>query len=148
MIRLARTADVPAIVGLLDTLFEQEADFAPDAGRQRRGVEMILADPAVGRILVCESGGEIVGMVNLLVTVSTAEGGPAAWLEDMVVSPARRGEGIGKELLEAATEFASLRGATRITLLTDRGNEAAQRFYRRHGFRESAMVPMRRSLEG
>jgi ribosomal protein S18 acetylase RimI-like enzyme len=87
-------------------------------------------------------------MVNLLVTVSTAEGGPAAWLEDMVVSPARRGEGIGKELLEAATEFASLRGATRITLLTDRGNEAAQRFYRRHGFRESAMVPMRRSLEG
>ena len=146
IIRLARPDDVPSIVSLLGRLFGQEADFEPDPERQRRGVEMIIADPSVGRILVCESGGEVVGMTSLLLTVSTVEGGPAAWLEDMVVAPDRRGDGVGRELLEAALELATVRGATRVTLLTDRTNDVAQAFYRRHGFRESAMIPMRRSI--
>jgi GNAT superfamily N-acetyltransferase len=146
IIRLARPDDVPSIVSLLAQLFGQEADFSPDPDRQRRGVEMIISNPSVGRILVCESGGEVVGMTSLLLTVSTAEGGPAAWLEDMIVAPDCCGAGVGRELLEAALEFATLRGATRITLLTDRTNEGAQAFYRQHGFSESAMIPMRRSF--
>jgi ribosomal protein S18 acetylase RimI-like enzyme len=146
IIRLARPDDVPAIVSLLGRLFGQEADFKPDPDRQRRGVAMILSDPSAGRILVCESGGEIVGMASLLMTVSTAEGGPAAWLEDMIVAPDCCGDGVGRELLEAALELATVRGATRVTLLTDRDNEKAQAFYRRNGFRESAMIPMRRSI--
>jgi GNAT superfamily N-acetyltransferase len=146
IIRFARAKDVPSIVALLHELFGQEADFTPDAERQARGVRLILEDPSVGRILVCESEGAVVGMASILFTVSTAEGGPAAWLEDMVVDPSRRGAGIGRQLLEAALELASVGGATRVTLLTDRSNGKAQAFYARHGFRESAMIPMRRKV--
>ncbi|HYQ38837.1 MAG TPA: GNAT family N-acetyltransferase, partial [Pseudomonas sp.] len=37
-------------------------------------------------------------------------------------------------------------GCQRITLLTDADNAAAQRFYARHGFGPSPMIPLRRLL--
>lgn len=106
----------------------------------------ILADPSIGRILVCDRGGTVAGMVSLLFTVSTSEGAPAAWLEDMFVAPEHRGAGVGQELLEAALLFAGAAGMARVTLLTDRSNTRARRFYARNRFRESSMVPMRREI--
>ncbi|MGH8602944.1 MAG: GNAT family N-acetyltransferase, partial [Gammaproteobacteria bacterium] len=85
--------------------------------------------------------------VNVLFTVSTALGGPVALLEDMVVHPEYRGGGAGSRLLQAAINLAESSGCYRITLLTDRTNESAQRFYKRHGFTLSDMVPMRLSFE-
>ena len=67
-------------------------------------------------------------------------------LEDMVVSSQARGAGVGSELLDQAISFARAQGCKRITLLTDRENESAQRFYDKKGFVVSGMVPMRRSL--
>lgn len=87
------------------------------------------------------------GMVNLLFTISTALGGRVAILEDMVVRPGYRSCGAGSKLLQAAMDFAKSAGCHRITLLTDRANESAQRFYKRHGFTLSEMVPLRLSLE-
>jgi len=85
-------------------------------------------------------------MVSILFTVSTAEGGRAAWLEDMIVHPGRRGQGIGERLLDEAKSGARAAGCSRITLLTDASNNAAMRFYGRAGFVCSEMVPMRMSL--
>jgi len=87
-------------------------------------------------------------MVSLLFLPSTALGGRVALLEDMVVQPDARGGGAGSRLLAAATEFARSAGCLRITLLTDAHNAAAQRFYGRHGFARSAMIPMRLLLGG
>ena len=106
----------------------------------------ILADPDAGRALVLRDGAAVVGMVCLLFLPSTALGGRVALLEDMVVRPGRRGQGAGSRLLEAAVATARAAGCLRITLLTDGDNAAGQRFYARHGFRRSAMVPMRLAL--
>jgi GNAT superfamily N-acetyltransferase len=138
--------DVPRLCELLGHLFAQEADFRPDPDRQAAGLRLILADPTRGRILVAREAGRVVGMVSLLFTISTALGGPAVLLEDMVVDPARRGAGIGGALLRAAIDDARAGGFRRITLLTDRANAAAMRFYRRAGFEPSAMVPLRLEL--
>ncbi len=146
-VRFATFDDIPAVILLLTELFTQEVDFSPDVERQRRGVERILSSPSVGRIFVCERNAQVVGMVSLLFSVSTAEGGPAAWLEDMVVAPGHRNRGIGGALLEHVLRLANREGFSRITLLTDRANERAQRFYARHGFELSGMVPMRISLK-
>jgi len=136
-------ADVPQLCELLSLLFEQESDFVPDARRQARGLEMIVSQPEVGRIFCAAEGGNLVGMVSVLFTVSTAEGGRAAWLEDMIIHPARRGGGIGGQLLQTAIAGAKNAGCTRITLLTDDTNTAAQEFYRRAGFVRSQMIPLR-----
>jgi GNAT superfamily N-acetyltransferase len=139
----AALEDIPQLCALLTVLFTQEADFSPDEGRQREGLRRIIADPDAGRILVLRDGTGIVAMVNLLFSISTARGGRVAILEDMVVRPQARGKGAGSQLLRAAIAFAQAQGCSRITLLTDRSNEAAMRFYRRHGFADSAMTPMR-----
>jgi len=142
----ATPQDIPALCDLLDLLFAQEADFTPDRAKQERGLRLILDDVRVGAILVARDGAHVVGMVNLLFTVSTAEGARAMMLEDMIVRPDHRGQGVGLALIEAAIARAAAKGCARITLLTDEDNTQAQWFYGRAGFRRSAMIPMRRAI--
>jgi len=142
----AAAADIPQLCELLGLLFAQEADFTPNAEQQTGGLEMIVGHPDVGRLYCAREGNSVVGMVSILFTVSTAQGGRAALLEDMVVHPARRGEGIGRRLLDEAIGRAREAGCKRITLLTDVTNESAMRFYGRAGFVPSRMVPLRISL--
>jgi GNAT superfamily N-acetyltransferase len=85
-------------------------------------------------------------MINLLYTISTALGERVGILEDMVVSPTVRGSGVGAKLLTYAIEFAKEKGCKRLTLLTDKDNLNAQRFYQQHGFSISSMIPLRISL--
>jgi GNAT superfamily N-acetyltransferase len=146
-ITLANTADIPALCDLLSLLFSQEADFEPNREAQRRGLALIINNPDIGLIVVAREDNEIIGMVNLLYTVSTALGDRVAILEDMIVCPSARGSGVGSELLEQAIEFARCNGCKRITLLTDSTNQSAQRFYQKHGFGSSAMIPLRLSLD-
>lgn len=142
----ATIADVPQLSDLLQILFAQEADFEPDPTRQQRGLRSIIEQPDAGRIYCARRGKQVVGMVSLLFTISTAEGNRAAWLEDMVVHPDQRGRGIGKDLLRHAMARAKALGCSRITLLTDQTNRLAMQFYQRAGFTRSAMVPFRRRL--
>jgi len=146
IVDVATPFDIPRLNELLTLLFTQETDFTPDAGKQAIGLGRIIADPGVGHILVLRNRGEIVAMVNLLYTVSTALGERVAILEDMIVHPDHRGGGAGSRLLRAAIEFARGEGCRRITLLTDHDNSGAIRFYRNHGFQKSAMVPLRMML--
>jgi GNAT superfamily N-acetyltransferase len=139
----ARLADIPELVELLLVLFAQEAEFSPAPEKHAAGLSAILSRPEVGLILVARSESCLLGMVSLLFTVSTAEGGPVCVLEDMVVLPEYRGQSVGSKLLVAAIQTAQSRGFLRVTLLTDRANERALRFYESHGFHKSAMVPLR-----
>lgn len=143
----ANREDIPALCELLRLLFTQEAEFQSDLTLQSVGLQQIIDSPEHGQILVLREGSSLVGMVNLLFTISTALGSRVAILEDMVVHADYRGSGAGSKLLQAAIVFGRSVGCRRITLLTDRTNESAQRFYRRHGFKLSEMVPMRLLLE-
>ena len=139
----ATVEDIPQLCELLALLFDQEAEFRPDSELQTVGLRQIIDFPERGRILALREGQSVIGMVNLLFTVSTALGGRVAILEDMVVRPGCRRKGVGSMLLKEAVAFAESAGCLRITLLTDASNTSAQRFYRRHGFNASDMVPMR-----
>lgn len=142
----ATPADIPDLCLLLSLLFAQEAEFTPNTQAQTKGLTEIMRNPALGTILVARNADGVMGMVNLLFSVSTALGEKVAWLEDMVVAPQARGEGIGSQLLTQAIAHARSQGCRRMTLLTDGNNAAAQHFYAQHGFSRSEMLPMRLSL--
>lgn len=139
----ATMADIPELCDLLELLFTQEAEFRPDRSLQTAGLQQIIDFQDRGRILVLRQGASLIGMVSMLFTISTALGGRVAQLEDMVLDTGYRGRGMGTALLEAAIDLAKSHGGQRITLLTDRTNQSAQRVYERHGFSLSEMVPMR-----
>jgi ribosomal protein S18 acetylase RimI-like enzyme len=142
-IQTATVEDIPQLVELLGTLFEQEPEFHPIAERQRCALEQLLSMPNKGQVLVVKRRTRCVAMVSLLETISTAEGGLAVLLEDFVVATDCRGQGIGRRLMNFALEECRSRGITRVTLLTDRDNSKAQRFYVEAGFYASKMVPFR-----
>ncbi len=91
----------------------------------------IISNPDAGCIIKATADGKIIGMVNLLFTISTYTGGRVAILEDMVVLPEYRGSGTGAMLLQATKERVKLEDCTRITLLTDGSNTGAQKFYKK-----------------
>ena len=119
VIEQATLEDLPEMTDLLIDLFTHEGDFIPDRSKQMRGLQLILEQPNRGRIFVLREAGRIVGMINLLFTISTAEGGFVILLEDVIVHHAFRAHGFG-----------SL-------------NDGGHRFFKRHGFVESKMMPMR-----
>ena len=139
----ARAAELPQLVELLGILFAQEHEISPDARKQRRGLRLILKSPAIGRIYVARDGARVLGMVSILRSISTAEGGPVGLLEDLVVRPECRGEGLGARLLAYAIAQSRAAGLLRLILLTDGDNFGAQRLYARAGFARSQMLPMR-----
>jgi len=143
IIEPATEADLDELSELVGELFAQESDFRPNKEKQLRGLRLIFEQPNRGRVFVLRREGAIVGMINLLFTISTAEGGFVILLEDLVVHKGYQGKGYGSMLLNHAIEFARQKNFLRITLLTDRPENLAQEFFRRHGFHESSMIPMR-----
>jgi ribosomal protein S18 acetylase RimI-like enzyme len=143
----ATPKDLQQMVELLGVLFEQEAEFRPDAAKQMQALEAILANPVIGRLYVAREARRVLAMASLLYTVSTVEGGKAAWFEDLVVHPDERNRGIGEALLKHVVAQARADGVRRITLLTDMQNERAQAMYRRVGFVGSPMRPMRLKIK-
>jgi len=143
VIEPATQADLDELSGMLSGLFAQESDFRPDNDKQLRGLRLIFEQPSRGRVFVLRRDGAIVGMINLLFTISTAEGGFVMLLEDLVIHKEYQGKGYGAKLLQYAIDFAKQKNFLRITLLTDRPENVAQAFFRKHGFVESSMIPMR-----
>jgi len=142
-IEAATEADLDELSDLLGELFSEESDFRPNKEKQLRGLRLIFEQPNRGRVFVLRRDKAIVGMINLLFTISTAEGGFVVLLEDLVIHREFRDQGYGSQLLEHAINFARQKNFLRITLLTDRPEMRSQAFFRRHGFHESAMMPMR-----
>jgi GNAT superfamily N-acetyltransferase len=143
---MARHDELPQLVALLGLLFSEEAEFTPDPAKQATALQMLVPESSAGAVFVAREGGRAVAMASLVYTVSTAEGGRAALFEDLIVHPAHRGRGVATALVRFVIEEARRRGILRLTLLTDMQNERAQALYRKLGFADSSMKPMRLRL--
>src|SRR5512143_102522 len=95
-IDFATESDLPAMADLLHELFTLESDFRPEREKQIAGLKLILDTPAIGQLFVLRVDGEVAGMANALITVSTAQGTRVLLLEDVIVSKRFRGGGLGR----------------------------------------------------
>lgn len=143
----ATLADIPALVTLLDALFNIEQDFSADHTKQTAGLRMLIESPERGTIQVARTtNSELVGMVSAQLVISTAEGAPSAWVEDMVVDQRFRAQGVGRLLLNSALDWAKEKGATRAQLLVDIDNAPAVGYYDHLGWSPSRMGMRRKRL--
>ena len=149
-IERARDTDIEALSALLGQLFEIESDFAADRTKQCRGLELLLAQPDDrAAVMIARSDDDtVIGMASAQIVISTAEGAPSAWIEDVFVRDARRGEGIARLLVGELLTWAQARGATRAQLLADEANTRALGFYGHLGWRATELSAWRFSLPG
>lgn len=140
--RPAQLGDLPQIAALQGQLFAIEHDFTPDSSRQLAALKLMLPREDI-LLWVAEAQLEdetrVVGFCSVQSLISTAEGGPAGLVEDLVVAPDWQHLGLGRRLLEGAEAWARRRGMSRLHLLADEANLAAQEFYLHMGWERGNM---------
>jgi ribosomal protein S18 acetylase RimI-like enzyme len=94
-----------------------------------------LVESDTSTLLVATSeSGAIVGTLTL--ATFRIPTGLRAWIEDVVVDEAARGQGVAEDLTHYALELARARGASSVELTSRPSREAANRLYLRLGFVE------------
>jgi ribosomal protein S18 acetylase RimI-like enzyme len=97
------------------------------------GIAAVASSPAV-TVLLARSDGRITGSLSLvLFRIPT---GLRAWIEDVVVDEAARGQGIGAILTREALRLAREAGVRTVDLSTRPSRVAAGRLYEREGFKQ------------
>ncbi|PLX49275.1 MAG: GNAT family N-acetyltransferase [Desulfobulbaceae bacterium] len=142
-IRPAGITDIDDLLSLLHLLFSIEKDFVFDTARVRHGLALMLASKQ-SVVLVAEESGQVIGMCTGQLTISTAEGGPALLVEDVVVRQGQQGRGVGRALLHALEGWARSRDIGRLQLLADRNNDPALAFYTKLGWQATELICLRR----
>ena len=156
LIRPATSADLEALGRLGALLVRTHHDFDPDrfiavTPRTEQGYRSFFGsqlDKPNILLHVAERDGQVIGY-----TYAGIEGndwmalrGPAGVLYDILIDPAHRGQGVGRELLDATLKALEAKGVPRVVLSTAERNEAAQRLFARAGFRRT-MIEMTRELQ-
>jgi GNAT superfamily N-acetyltransferase len=132
-IRRIERDDVPAVVRLVHELadYEREADSCHLTEEQLEAVLFCDSPALFGH--VAEVDGEVVGIALWFLSFSTWRGVHGIYLEDLYVSPAQRGSGLGKALLAALARECVDRGYARLEWAVLNWNEPAIGFYRSLG---------------
>ena len=94
-------------------------------------IEALVAWPG-NTLLVARVDGEIVGSLTLVIFPIPT--GTRAWIEDVVVDEAARGQGVGATLTTEAVRLARASGARTVDLTSRPARAAANRLYERLGF--------------
>jgi GNAT superfamily N-acetyltransferase len=133
-IRNAAPADVPQIMFFVKELaeFEREADKVV-ATEELLHQAMFGDDRPAAEAVIAEIDGKPVGMALFFHNFSTWTGWRGLYLEDLYVTPAARGAGVGTALLKHLAGIALDRGCTRFEWAVLDWNTAAIDFYRAMG---------------
>ena len=100
-----------------------------------RALELFLARPETGFVWLAYDGAEPVAVCVVCFAISTSAGALVAKLDDVVVKHGWQGRGIGSAHLAALKDELRSLGVKRIDTAVHLQNQAARRFYERHGFR-------------
>jgi ribosomal-protein-alanine N-acetyltransferase len=129
-LRLARPADATIIANLSRDLIEYGLHWRWTAMR----VSASIRAPEVNVLVACRDA-------NIAGFAIMRYGEDDAHLDLLAVAPAYQRTGIGRQLLEWLEKCAVVAGIFTIALEVRAGNEGAQRFYERLGYRTHAHLP-------
>lgn len=133
-IRPATFADEEPFLGLVEQLFEPPGGTPPGYTRERgsRGFRWAVEN-ADADVLLALDGERLVGLASVYADIESIRYGRRCWLQDLVVDRKTRSAGVGKALLDAASEWAREHGCTHLELASGMGRKDAHRFYEREG---------------
>lgn len=130
-VRPMTSSDLPAFLGLVDSLADYERLRRPDAQARERLARDVLADPPRFSCLLAERAGRIVGYAAFFETYSTFLAQPTLYLEDIFVLEEERSRGLGRAFMVELAREAVRRGCGRIEWQVLTWNRPAIAFYER-----------------
>jgi GNAT superfamily N-acetyltransferase len=133
VIRRARPEDVPQIYALIRELAEYERSLAEVVATQDQVASSLFGPEPAVFAHVAEHEGSVVGFALWFLNYSTWLGTHGIYLEDLYVTPAMRGHGIGKALLAELAATCVRRGYGRLEWWVLDWNAPAIGFYRSIG---------------
>ena len=99
----------------------------------RNNLAELLHDPRYGLICLVREKDNPVAYLVICFDFSLEYRGKGAWIDELFVEPAHRGQGIGTRLLDLAETVSSEHGAQTLHLEVNHGNRAIE-LYRRRAF--------------
>jgi len=141
-IRRARPDDLAQLCRLVADFYQVDGhEF--DAARVRAALSPLLRDDQHGQVWVA-CADRLVGYAVVTWSYSLESGGRDCVLDELYAETP--GQGVGAALLRRAIDEARSAGAAAMYLETEVPNDAARRFYGRHGFAADDSVWMHRPL--
>lgn len=132
VVREAALEDVDRVTTMYEWLFAPPG-ARPDHWDPHRAAaalgRAVTSDTVI--VLIATLGDEFVGICTAYADIESVRFGGRVWVEDLAVHPHQRSLGIGKQLLDAARQWARARGATTLQLDSADARTAAHRFYER-----------------
>lgn len=132
-IRAAEVRDVPLILRLVRELAEFEREPGAVVATEDMLSAALFGDRPAAEAVIAEHDSEAVGFALFFQNFSTWTGRPGLYLEDLYVTPAARGLGVGTALLHHLAGIALDRGYGRFEWAVLDWNEPAIAFYRSMG---------------
>jgi ribosomal protein S18 acetylase RimI-like enzyme len=139
-IRPANSADLESVLALL-RIYCDEANTPLSDQHLLAGLVPLLAENQHGVVLVAEEE-KIIGYSILTWGWGIESGGMEALVDEMLIHPSRRGEGIGEMLLQATLERAKQAGVKVVFLETEKDNPRSRKLYSKVGFEEESSIWM------
>ena len=132
-IRPAVPADVPLILGFIRELAVYEKAESEVVATEGQIHASLFGDTPAAHALVCRIDGVACGFALYFFNYSTWQGRRGLYLEDLYVSPAQRGAGAGKAMLQQLARIAVAGGCGRFEWSVLDWNRPAIDFYRAIG---------------
>jgi GNAT superfamily N-acetyltransferase len=133
--REAVRTDLTAIIALLaDDVLGRARDLTEVDDAYEKAFADITADPR-NQLVVADDAGVLVGCMQLTYIPGLGRhGAERSLIESVRVRSDRRGQGLGRLMMEWAVDQARQRGCALVQLTTDKTRADAHRFYRNLGF--------------
>lgn len=133
-IREAAPVDVPAIVQMIRELAEfEKLAHELEVTEQHLQAALFNESPAVFAVVAETDDGTVAGMAIWFLTFSTFLGRHGIYLEDLIVRPEYRGQGLGTALMRHLAGIANERNYGRFEWAALDWNEKAITLYRKLG---------------
>jgi ribosomal protein S18 acetylase RimI-like enzyme len=134
-------ADLPELLPLI----RDYCDFyevSPSDEKLETMIRTLLADPDREGIqmIARDDDGSPLGFATVFWSWQTLSAARCGVMNDLFVTPEARGQGVGRELIEACRRRCRAHGAAELVWETAPDNEVAQRLYRSLGAREQRWV--------
>lgn len=131
-------------LSLIGELQSHEHSIDPRKSTKRDSAQKYLnellekIDLQSGELILAETEGKIVGLVGWYIEHEHEYDAPYGYITDIVVTEGQRGKGIGKGLLNEATNHIKAAGVDRVHVGVMQGNTGAEKLYNACSFKTYA----------